>query len=152
MFLIRLGIIEEVSMRHSAKKMFCRQSSYPGFFSFFPLWPFLWIGHGSSPPNFRGGELKISDQNNLGDLNKKLNFFWGGGAKFKGEPKILPGPMNPNDTMFAVLKDIILCLFGCAVTNNLNYDSSLSLSVSVKVIPKFLIQPSVIASNRCVRG
>ena len=60
--------------------------------------------------------------------------------------------MNPNDTMFAVLKDIILCLFDCAVTNNLNYDSSLSLSVSVKVIPKFLIQPSVIASNRCVRG
>ena len=41
---------------------------------------------------------------------------------------------------------------GCAVSNNLNYDSSLSLSVSVKVIPKFLIQPSAIASNRCVRG
>ena len=41
---------------------------------------------------------------------------------------------------------------GCAVSNNLNCDSSLSLSVSVKVIPKFLIQPSVIASNRCVRG
>ena len=40
---------------------------------------------------------------------------------------------------------------GLAVSNNLNYDSSLSLSVSVKVIPKFLIQPSVIASNRCVR-
>ena len=36
---------------------------------------------------------------------------------------------------------------GCAVSNNLNYDSSFSLSVSVKVIPKFLIQPSVIASN-----
>ena len=36
---------------------------------------------------------------------------------------------------------------GCAVSNNLIYDSSLSLSVSVKVIPKFLIQPSVIASN-----
>ena len=35
----------------------------------------------------------------------------------------------------------------CAVSNNLNFDSSLSLSVSVKVIPKFLIQPSVIASN-----
>ena len=36
---------------------------------------------------------------------------------------------------------------GCAVSNNLNYDSSLSLPVSVKVIPKFKIQPSVIASN-----
>ena len=36
---------------------------------------------------------------------------------------------------------------GCAVSNNLIYDSSLSLSVSVKVIPKFLIQPSVIASK-----
>ena len=41
---------------------------------------------------------------------------------------------------------------GCAVSNNLNYDSSPSLSVSVKVIPKFLIHPSAIASNRCVRG
>ena len=41
---------------------------------------------------------------------------------------------------------------GCAVSNNLNYDSSFSLSVSVKVIPKFLIQPSVIASNWCGRG
>ena len=40
---------------------------------------------------------------------------------------------------------------GCAASNNLNYDSSLSLSDSVKVIPKFLIQPSVIASKRCVR-
>ena len=40
---------------------------------------------------------------------------------------------------------------GCAVSNYLNYDSSLSLSVLVKVIPKFLIQPSVTASNRCVR-
>ena len=45
---------------------------------------------------------------------------------------------------------------GYAVSNNLNYGSSHSLSVSVKVIPKSfdtcLIQPSVIASNRCVRG
>ena len=41
---------------------------------------------------------------------------------------------------------------GCAVGNNLSYDSSLSLSVSVKVIPKYLIQPSAIASNRYVRG
>ena len=41
---------------------------------------------------------------------------------------------------------------GRAVSNNLSYDSSLSLSVSVKVIPKYLIQPSAIASNRYVRG
>ena len=41
---------------------------------------------------------------------------------------------------------------GCAVSNKLNYNSSLSLSVSVKVISKFLIQPSVIASNRRVAG
>ena len=41
---------------------------------------------------------------------------------------------------------------GCAVSNNVNYDSSISLSVSVKVIPKLLIQPSVIASNGCVRA
>ena len=37
-------------------------------------------------------------------------------------------------------------------SNYVNYDSSLNLSVSVKVIPKFLIQPSVNASNRCARG
>ena len=30
------------------------------------------MNHGSSPPNFRG-DLKISDQNNWGDLSKKLN-------------------------------------------------------------------------------
>ena len=41
---------------------------------------------------------------------------------------------------------------GCAVSNNLNYDSSLSLSVSVKVIPKFLIQPSAIASDHVLGG
>ena len=29
---------------------------------------------------------------------------------------------------------------GCTVSNNLNYDSSLSFSVSVKVVPKLLIQ------------
>ena len=36
-------------------------------------------------PLILGGDLKISDQNNWGDLSKKLNL---GGAKFKG------GPMN----------------------------------------------------------
>ena len=45
--------------------------------------------HGSSPPNFRGYTIKISDQNNWGmDLSKKINL---GGAKFKGGPKILVG-------------------------------------------------------------
>ena len=44
--------------------------------------------HGSSSPNFRG-DLKLSDQNNWGrGTSKKLNL---GGAKFKGEPKILGG-------------------------------------------------------------
>ena len=44
---------------------------------------------------------------------------------------------------------------GCPVSNNLIYDSSLSLSVSIKVIPKSfdtLIQPSAIASSRWGRG
>ena len=45
--------------------------------------------HGSSSPNFRG-DLKISDQNNWGDLSKKLNL---GELNFRG------GPMNPNDIM-----------------------------------------------------
>ena len=40
----------------------------------------------AAPPNFRG-DIQISDQNNWGDLSKKLN-WGGGGAKFKG------GPMN----------------------------------------------------------
>ena len=35
-----------------------------------------------------------------------------GGVKFKGGPKILGGPMNPNDAMVVVLKDILLCLLG----------------------------------------
>ena len=38
----------------------------------------LWLQHGSSSPNFKGEGLKISEQNNWGDLSKKLNF--GGGA------------------------------------------------------------------------
>ena len=38
-------------------------------------------------------------------------------------------------------------LDGCAVSINLDYDSCLSLSVLIKVITKFLIQHSVIASN-----
>ena len=46
--------------------------------------------HGSSPLNFRG-DLKISHQNNWGELN------------------FLGGPMNPNDVVVVVLKNIILC-------------------------------------------
>ena len=38
---------------------------------------------GAAPPKIRGGRLKISDQNNWGDLSKKLNL---GAAKFKGGP------------------------------------------------------------------
>ena len=44
---------------------------------------------------------------------------------------------------------------GCPVSNNLNYDSSLSLSVSnlsQNHLTQVSIQASVIASNRCVRG
>ena len=40
----------------------------------------------------------MSDQNNWGDLSKKLNL---------GE-----GAMNPNDALVVMLKDILLCLFG----------------------------------------
>ena len=60
----------------------------------------------AAPPPILGRDLKISDQNNWGDLSKKLNL---GGAKFKGGPKILGGSMKPNDVMVVVLKDIILC-------------------------------------------
>ena len=43
----------------------------------------------AAPRNFRG-DLKISDENNEGgDLGKKLNLV--GGAKFQGGPKILGG-------------------------------------------------------------
>ena len=48
----------------------------------------------AAPLILGGGGLKISDQNN-----------WGG-TKFKG------GPMNPNDVMVVVLKDILLYLLG----------------------------------------
>ena len=40
------------------------------------------------PPPILGGDLKISEQNNWGDLSKKLNL---GKAKFMGGPKILGG-------------------------------------------------------------
>ena len=40
----------------------------------------------------------MSDQNNWGDLSKKLNL---------GE-----GAMNPNDALVVMLKDILLCLLG----------------------------------------
>ena len=77
----------------------------------------IWCSHGSSPsPLIFGEYLKISDHNNWSgeDLSKKKKNFEGGGAKFKGEPKILGtgGGMNPNDVMVVVLKDIVLYLLG----------------------------------------
>ena len=48
-------------------------------------------------PNFRR-DLKTSDQNNSGGPEQ--------GNKFEGVP------MNPNDVMVIVLKDILLCLLG----------------------------------------
>ena len=41
-----------------------------------------------TPPPILGGDLKISEQNNWGDLSKKLNL---GKAKFMEGPKILGG-------------------------------------------------------------
>ena len=40
------------------------------------------VEHGSSPPpNFKGGDLKISDQNNWeGGPEQKIKLFLGGGA------------------------------------------------------------------------
>ena len=63
--------------------------------------------HGSSPALFLGGDLKISDKNNLGGGGPEQIIKFGEGAKFKGAS----GAMNPNDTMVVVLKDI-LCLLG----------------------------------------
>ena len=40
------------------------------------------------------------------------NEIWVGGAEFKGRPKTLGGPMNPNDVMVVVLKDTLLCWLG----------------------------------------
>ena len=41
------------------------------------------ITHGSSPPppNFRGGDLKISDQNNWVGHEQKIKFGGGGGGQ-----------------------------------------------------------------------
>ena len=54
--------------------------------------------HGSSPPRpqFQGGDLKISDQNNSGGgggAEQKNKFL--GGAKFNGGPEILGGGYEP---------------------------------------------------------
>ena len=43
------------------------------------------------------GTKKFQTKIIRGDLTKKLNFV--GGAKCKGGPNILGGPMNPNDVM-----------------------------------------------------
>ena len=51
----------------------------------------------ASPPILEG-DLKISDQNNWGVPEQKIKFGgwgWGGGAKFKGGPKILGGAYEP---------------------------------------------------------
>ena len=45
------------------------------------------------PPLILGGDLKSSVQNNWGGPEQKIKF--GGGPKFKGEPKILGGPCEP---------------------------------------------------------
>ena len=55
------------------------------------------------PPLILAEDLKISVQNNWGDLSKKLNL---GGSEVLGG-----GPINPNDVM-VVLKDILLCFLG----------------------------------------
>ena len=60
------------------------------------------------PPPILGGVLKISDQNIMGDLSKNLNW---GGAKFNGGGG-RGGPINPNDVMVVVLKEILLCWLG----------------------------------------
>ena len=61
-------------------------------------------------PLILGGGPKNSDQINWVGPQQKINL--GGGAKFKGGPKILGGPMNPNDAVVVVLKEILLCLLG----------------------------------------
>ena len=47
----------------------------------------------AAAPLILGGDIKISDQNNCGDLSKKLNM--GGGGKFNGGSKILEGGYEP---------------------------------------------------------
>ena len=42
--------------------------------------PLQHLSHGSSPPNFRGGDLKISDRNNWGGPEQKIKLGWGGGG------------------------------------------------------------------------
>ena len=61
-------------------------------------------------PLILGMDLNISDQNNWGGPEQKINFL--GGVKFKGGPKLLGGAMKPDDAMDVLLKDIPLCLLG----------------------------------------
>ena len=59
------------------------------------------------PPPILEGARKISDQNNWGGPEQKIKF--GGGAKFKGGPKILgEGAMNPNDVMIVGFRFIYI--------------------------------------------
>ena len=58
----------------------------------------------AAPPLILAGDLKISDQNNWGEVGQGPEPK----IKFKGGPKILGGPMNPNYAMVVVLKNILL--------------------------------------------
>ena len=49
-------------------------------------------------PLIIGGDLKISEQNNLGALSKKIKFGW---------ELNLRGAMNPDDVIVVVLKGIL---------------------------------------------
>ena len=57
-------------------------------------------------PNFRG-DLKISDQNNWGGQTEQKNKFREE-LNLKGDQKFYRRPMDPNDVMVVVLKDILL--------------------------------------------
>ena len=62
----------------------------------------MYVFHGSSPfPNFTGGDLKISDQNNLGWPEQKIKF--GEELNLRGVLKFYGGLVNPNDVMVVVL-------------------------------------------------
>ena len=76
----------------------------------------LWVTYRSimvaaPPPPILRGDLTISDQNNWGDLSKKLNLE-GAERHLRGDLKFLGGPMNPNDVMVVLLKYILLCWLG----------------------------------------
>ena len=64
--------------------------------------------HGSSPPpNFSGGPKNFRPKLLGGGPKQKIKF--GGELNLRGDLKFYGGPMNPNDVMAVVLKDILLC-------------------------------------------